>query len=127
MAYVYMQKPRPTNTTGVDVTLKVIDPNGNTYDIGTATSDSNGMYSLMWMPEVPGKYTIVATFAGTKGYWPSYAQTALGVLESPETTPGPTATTASVSDMYFIPAVIGIIAAIVLATAVILLVLRKRP
>ena len=127
MEYVYMQKPRPTTTTGVDVTLKVIDPNGNTYDIGTATSDSNGMYSLMWEPEVPGKYTVVATFAGTKGYWPSYAQTALGVLESPEVTPGPTSAPALISEMYFIPAVIGIILTIVLAAIVILLVLRKRP
>ena len=47
MEYVYMQKPRPTDVTGVDVTLTVIDPNGNTYDIGTATSDSYGHYNLM--------------------------------------------------------------------------------
>jgi hypothetical protein len=127
MEYVYMQKPRPTNTTGVDVTLKVLDPNGNTYDIGTATSDSNGKYSLMWEPPVPGKYTVIAAFAGTKGYWPSYAETALGVAEEPATTPGPTNAPATVTDMYFIPAVVGIIIAIALATIVIVLVLRKRP
>ncbi len=127
MAYVYMQKPRPTNTVGVTVTLRVLDPNGNTYDIGTATSDSNGMYSLMWQPEVPGKYTVTANFAGTEGYWPSHAETAVGVLESPDVTPGPTAAPVSVSDMYFVPAVIGIIAAIILAAIAILLVLRKRP
>lgn len=29
MEYVYMQKPRPTDTVGVDVTFTAVDPNGN--------------------------------------------------------------------------------------------------
>ncbi len=129
MEYVYMQKPRPKDNEviGVDVILKVIDPNGNTYEIGTAISDANGMYSLMWEPPVPGRYTVLATFAGTKGYWPSRAETSLGVAEAPESTPGPTTAPASIADTYFIPAVVAIIVAIVLATVVIVLMLRKRP
>jgi hypothetical protein len=39
MEYVYMQQPRPTNATGVDVTISVLDPNGNCYDVTTTTSD----------------------------------------------------------------------------------------
>ena len=39
MEYVYMQQPRPTKATGVDVTISVLDPNGNCYDVTTTTSD----------------------------------------------------------------------------------------
>jgi hypothetical protein len=78
MEYVYMQKPRPSNTVGVDVLLSIIDPNYNLHEI-TATSDSLGMYSVMWEPPVPGKYTVVATFEGTESYWPSQAETVFGV------------------------------------------------
>jgi hypothetical protein len=127
MEYVYMQKPRPFNTTGVEVTLTVLDPNGNMYEIGKATSDSNGKYSLMWEPPVPGKYVVTATFTGTKGYWPSHAETALGVADETAATPGPTAAPATITEMYFIPAVIGIIVAIALATVIIVVALRKRP
>ena len=34
MEYVYMQKPRPTDTIGVPVTISVIDANGNYRQIG---------------------------------------------------------------------------------------------
>ena len=51
MQYVWMQYPRPTNTTGVSVTLAVIDPNNNYYEVGTATSDENGFYSCAFTPE----------------------------------------------------------------------------
>ncbi len=46
MGYVYQQKPLPTNFTGVSVTVDVIDSNGNYRNIGTATTDATGMYSL---------------------------------------------------------------------------------
>ena len=46
MEYVYMQKPRPTDTTGVPVTLSVVDSNGNYREIGTTTSDADGFYQL---------------------------------------------------------------------------------
>ena len=85
MEYVYMQKPRPMDTVGVDVILTVIDPNNNVYDIGKATSDSSGKYSLMWQPPVPGKYTVIATFAGSESYWPSYSEAAFGITEAAPT------------------------------------------
>ena len=82
MGYVYMQKERPTNTIGVNVTLSVLDSNGNTYNIGNATTDASGAYSLMWQPSILGKYTIFASFAGTNSYYPSSAETAVGVVEA---------------------------------------------
>ncbi|MCW4002398.1 MAG: hypothetical protein NWE95_00590 [Candidatus Bathyarchaeota archaeon] len=125
MQYVHMQYPRPTDVTGVDVTISVIDPNGNVYDVGTATSDARGFYSCVFEPEVPGKYTILASFAGTKGYYGSFAETAINVEEAPQATEQPIVEEKqSMADMYFIPAVIAIIVAIAIATV---LILRKKP
>jgi hypothetical protein len=87
MEYVYCQRPLPTNTVGVEVILETLDPNFNYYEIGRATTDQSGSFSLMFEPLVPGKYTIFARFAGTDGYWPSYAETAIGVVEAGGATP----------------------------------------
>jgi hypothetical protein len=128
MEYVYMQKPKPTNTTGVEVSIDAIDPNNNLVHLGTATSDPSGLYSLAWTtPDVPGKYTIIATFAGSESYYGSYAETAAIVAQAPEPTPQPTPTPAYMAETYFLPATIGMILAIVIATAVIVMMLRKRP
>ncbi|PVX25599.1 MAG: hypothetical protein CW691_04160 [Candidatus Bathyarchaeum sp.] len=81
MLYVYKQFELP-DVTGVEVKLEVLDPNGNFYEIGTVTSDASGMFKLFWEPEVPGEYTIIATFKGTESYWGSYAETAIGVTEA---------------------------------------------
>jgi outer membrane protein assembly factor BamB len=83
MLYVYKQFPRPADATGVDVILTVIDPNNNVYDIATVTSDSSGMFKKMYTPEVPGEYTVIATFAGSGGYYGSFSETAFGVDEAP--------------------------------------------
>jgi hypothetical protein len=90
MEYVYMQKPRPTNAKGVTVTIDAVDPNNNFIHIGTVTSDTSGLFSYAWeTPDIPGKYTIIATFAGSEGYWPSYAETAMYIEEAPAATPTP--------------------------------------
>ena len=78
MAYVYMQKPRPTDTTGVPVTISVVDANGNYRDIGS-TKTENGFFSVTWTPDIPGKYTVYASFQGSQGYWPSNAMSAFVV------------------------------------------------
>jgi hypothetical protein len=36
----------------------------------------------MWTPPITGKYTITATFEGSNSYWPSSAETAIGVTEA---------------------------------------------
>jgi hypothetical protein len=129
MGYVYQQKPLPTNFTGVPVSIVAVDPNSNTITLGTATTDTNGLYHFTWAtPKVPGDYTVYATFAGTNGYWPSKAVTAMTVAETPQATAEPTQAPASMADQYFLPVSISIILAIVIVgTVLAMLLLRKRP
>jgi len=129
MSYVYQQQPEQTNFTGVTVTLTAIDPNGNFITLGSATTDATGHFIYAWQtPQVSGKYTITATFAGTNGYWPSNAETGMFVQSAPPT-PAPTASPvtglATMSGLT-----IGIAAAaiaIIIAIAIVgLLILRKH-
>ena len=126
MEYLYQQQPKPTDAIGVDVTITVLDPNGNCYDVATATSDVNGFYSATFTPPVPGKYTVYATFTGSESYYGSSATTAINVEEAPAATAEPTPIPASAADLYFLPVSIGIIIAIVVIGLVIILMLRKR-
>jgi hypothetical protein len=128
MEYVYMQKPRPTDATGVPVVISVVDANGNYREIGTVTADSDGFYSLNWTPDIEGKYTVYASFGGSESYWPSHAVTAFAVDSAPAT-PTPTAQPITpLADMYILPGIAGIIVAIIVVGAVLaLLVTRKRP
>jgi len=126
MLYVYKQFERPADAVGVEVVVSVLDPNNNVYEVGRATSDSSGMYSLAFNPEVPGKYTIMASFEGSGAYYGSFAETAINVEEAPSATPEPTSPPASAADLYLVPGIVGIIVAIVVVGAVIVLMLRKR-
>ena len=129
MGYVYQQKPLPSDFTGVDVTVDVIDSNGNFRNIGTAQTDQSGMYTLTWKPDIPGSYKVIATFHGTNGYWPSYSETSF-VVDQAAANPTPVATTpsnlATTSDLmaYIVGATIAIIIAIAIVG---LLLLRKKP
>lgn len=126
MEYVYMQKPRPTDTTGVPVTLSVLDANGNYRGIGTVTSDANGFFTYNWTPDIPGQYNVYVSFDGSESYWPSHAETSFAV-DPAAPTPVPTeAVKLSTTDQYFVPAVAGIIVVIAIGFAVTILVLRKR-
>ncbi len=128
MQYVYMQLPRPTNTTGVPVNLFVVDANGNYRQIGTETTDSNGFFSLNWKPDIEGKYTVYASFAGSESYWPSNAEAAFAVDPAPAT-PSPQPTQSStVADQYFLPMSIAtILAVVVIGASLAILFLKKRP
>ncbi|MDR2707922.1 MAG: hypothetical protein LBB87_04175, partial [Nitrososphaerota archaeon] len=68
---------------GVPVSLDVLGPNGNYYNIGTTTSDGySGTFGFSdWVPEVAGQYTVTATFMGDESYGSSYATTYLVVSE----------------------------------------------
>ena len=126
MEYVYMQKGRPTNTTGVPITLSVVDANGNFRDIGTTTS-TDGFFSLNWKPDIAGAYTVYASFAGSESYWPAHAVTAFNVDPVAEhATLAPTQAP-SPADQYFVPAIAGLLVAIIVVGLLIILVLRKRP
>jgi hypothetical protein len=128
MGYVYQQRPLPTSFTGVTVSIDVIDSNGNYRNIGTAKTDSSGTYRLTWTPDISGDYTVIATFAGTNGYWPSYAEEGFTVMEEPAATPAPTQVQIlSTADTYLLPGIVAIIVAIAIGFAITILVLRKRP
>jgi hypothetical protein len=127
MGYVYQQKPCPTDFTGVDVTISVIDANDNYRTIGTATTDASGYYSIAWTPDISGKYTVYATFAGTNGYWGSSAVTGFTVDEQIATTTPQATLAPSAADLYFIPAIIGVIIAVIVVGAVIALLVTKKP
>jgi hypothetical protein len=128
MSYVYQQRPLAIDFQGVTVAIDVIDSNGNYRQIGTANTDASGYYSLQWTPDIEGKYTVIARFAGNNGYWPSYSETSFAV-DPTAPTPAPTdAPVKLASDMYFVPAVAGIIVAIAIVGIVLaLLLIRKRP
>jgi hypothetical protein len=128
MEYIYMQKPCPTTFTGVTVSLTAVDPNGNLIQIGTATTDAQGLYHYTWTPpDVPGDYKITASFASTNSYYGSAAETAMAVTQAPTVAPTATPQTnlATVADVmtYMVVAAVAIIIAIAIAT---LLILRKR-
>ena len=125
MGYVYQQKPLPANATGVAVSLDVVDANGNSRNIGVTTTDMNGQFSYQWTPDIAGKYTVYASFAGTNGYWPSSSETSFAVDEvAPPPTQIPTTNT-STDPLYFIASTIAIIIAIAIAT--VLIITRRRP
>ena len=127
MEYVYMQFPRPTDVTGVEVVLSVLDSNNNFREIGRTTSDSSGAFSYQWTPDITGKYTVIATFEGSKSYYPSYSETAFAV-DPAGPTPSPYAEKSlPPTEMYIVAGVVAIIIAIAIVGAVIVLMLRKRP
>jgi outer membrane protein assembly factor BamB len=127
MEYVYMEQACPTNFTGVEVVINVVDANGNYRTIGTATTDATGHYSLVWSPDITGKYEVVATFAGTNGYYGSSSTSTFAVDQPVATaTPQPTAAP-SAADLYFIPAIAGLFVAIIVSIALTVLVLTKKP
>jgi hypothetical protein len=127
MEYVYMQQSEPTNATGVDIQLYVLDANMNYRMIGTATTDTNGFYSYKWTPDIAGEYKVYAVFDGSNSYYGSKASASFAVDEPVATvTPQPTAAP-SMADQYFLPAVIGIIVAIIVVGLMTILMLKKRP
>ena len=133
MDYIYGQNAtlinNPPTPKGVDVTLSVIDSNGNMRNIGTATSDYKGFFSFNWTPDIEGKYAVYASFPGSESYWPSSGVTAFTV-ESADTTPAPTqlpqSNLVTTSDLLMYLAV-GVIAIIIAIAIVGLLLLKKRP
>ena len=83
MEYLHMQKPKPTNATGVKITLQAVDQNGVVSEIGSVTSDIYGNYGLAWTPSTAGTYQVIANFAGTESYGSSSASTYIVVGNAP--------------------------------------------
>ena len=128
MGYIYQDKPRLTDAKGVEVALSVLDSNNNYRDIGKATTNADGFFTFNWAPDIPGQYTVYATFAGSQAYWPSHAVTSFAV----DPAPAPAETSSNTSnvptqpplDLYLAAAT----AAIIVAIAIVgVLMLRKKP
>lgn len=133
MEYLHMQMPigglwGNQTITGIPVTLTAIDPNGNTEDIGTVTTNGYyGTFSKAWTPTLEGDYQIIASFAGDDSYGSSGAATGITVG------PAPTAITTTQPEliapdytMTIVTAAIGLAIIIIIGFAVTLLLLRKR-
>ncbi len=126
MAYVYMQQPKPTNATGVPVTLSVVDANGNYRTIGTTTSTTEGYFSYTWAPDIAGNYVVYASFGGSDSYWPSEAVSSFAVDEA-HATAAPTDHPVSIADQYFLPGIAAVIIVVVIIGVLSILMQRKRP
>jgi hypothetical protein len=123
MEYVYMQKERPADVLGVEVIISVVDPNNNCYEVARATSDESGYFGCTFKPEVPGLYTVVASFEGSKSYYGSFAETFINVESAPEPTPTATPEPREPVGTYFTISTIVIIVAIAIVA---ILILRRR-
>jgi hypothetical protein len=123
MEYVYMQKPRPTDVTGIPIQLYVLDSNNNYRQIGETTSDANGAFTFTWTPDIEGSYTVIASFAGSESFYPAQAESSFVVSSAaPTQAPYPEVSVPS-NEMYFIASTIAIIIAIAIATIILM---RKR-
>ncbi len=124
MEYLHMQKPMPSDATGVEVQLDVLDSNTNYYTIGIVTTDPSGSFGFAYEPEIPGLFKVIATFAGSNSYGSSYAVTYFNVEDAPAATPAPTPTPAPMTDTYVLGIGSAILVAVIIGFA--LLLLRKR-
>jgi hypothetical protein len=92
MEYAYMQQRHPRDllgrdAKGVTVHITAMDPNNNTRDFGTATTDAWGNYVFEFEPEVPGMYQLIVTFEGSNAYWRSSTTTYVKVGPAAEKAP----------------------------------------
>jgi outer membrane protein assembly factor BamB len=134
MEYLHMQMPigglwGNATITGIPVTLTAIDPNGNSVNIGTVTTNGYyGTFSKAWTPDLEGDYQIIASFAGDDSYGSSSAATGISVGQAPATSTPQAELVVPDYTMTIIAAAIGIIIAVVIAIAIVgVLLLRRRP
>jgi hypothetical protein len=128
MEYLHLQYPIAgiwgnETITGVPVSIDVQDPNGNYRHIADVITDGySGTFGYTWQPDLPGQYTVTATFNGDDSYGSSFASTYVSMTDTPIATPTsteqPLASQAPV-EMYFAASTIAIIIAIALAAIVI--------
>ncbi|MDR1992051.1 MAG: PQQ-binding-like beta-propeller repeat protein [Nitrososphaerota archaeon] len=126
MNYLYQQQPKPNNATGVPVILSVVDGNDNYREIGQVISDANGFYSFNWKPDIAGKYTVYALFAGSESYYSSNAVTAFTVDDVAPAESNEPQVSNPPTELYFAVSTAAIIIAIAVVGAVLLMAVKKR-
>ncbi len=122
--YLYMNKPMPTNATGVSVFLQAMRSDGTVVDISHVTTDVMGHYEYTWTPPDQDTYKILATFEGSESYYSSSTQTALSVGAA---LPTPALQAAADNTPMFIASTAAIIIAIAIVGLMMVRMLRKRP
>ncbi|HEX9863127.1 MAG TPA: PQQ-binding-like beta-propeller repeat protein [Candidatus Bathyarchaeia archaeon] len=130
MEYLHLQQPiaglwNNETITGVPVSLDTLDPNGNYVHVGDVTTDGySGTFGFTWEPEVPGQYTVTATFRGDDSYGSSFATTYVSVSEAlPATaTPEPPQAPPDYTLLLYALLAVGIIAIILM----LIVLFRKR-
>ncbi|NLF87537.1 hypothetical protein GX563_01800 [Candidatus Bathyarchaeota archaeon] len=126
MEYVYMQQPKPTNTTGVPIVINIVDSNGNYRTVGTTTSDASGYWALTWTPDIEGDYKVIADFAGSESYYGSSDEAFFNAAAPASTSTVAPAFNSESIQGYVIGVGVAIIVAIAIIGALIMLTLRKR-
>ncbi len=130
MEYVYEQQLLPANSSGVPITISVLDANNNYRVIGTTTSNTMGTFAYTWTPDIPGAFTIYANFEGSNSYYPSSAAIQINAATPAQPTSTTTAQTnvATTGDLmtYILAAAIAIIIAIAIVGVLIVMSIRKR-
>jgi hypothetical protein len=89
MLHVYKQYPCPTDVKGVDVFVKILDPNGDYYST-IVTADGSGAFSMAWIPQIVGMYQVTVLFQGSASYYPSWATTSFVIDQAPDYPEAPT-------------------------------------
>lgn len=120
MDYLQLQMPidgiyHNATVEGVSVMLIAINENGETIDIGTATSDTSGKFAYAWTPPDEGSYKITATFAGSESYGSSWDEANIDVSQAGEpTTSEPISQTSADNSMLLYGIMILVIIAIII-------------
>jgi outer membrane protein assembly factor BamB len=93
----------------------------------SAITDGNGGFTVKYMPDMVGDWTVVASWAGDTTHSAGSSQSQTLAVTEPST-PQPTQALQSAADLYFVPGIIGVIVAIIAVGAVLaILVTKKRP
>jgi outer membrane protein assembly factor BamB len=113
-----------SNVGRVPATVTLDKPDSTFVDIPLMTDD-NGNFMVIYTPDLAGEWSAVAWWNGDATHTASSSETLSFTVVEPQT-PEPTSAPVSLADQYLLPSVIGIIAAIVVVGAVIVLMLRKK-
>lgn len=92
----------------------------------SAVTDGNGGFTVKYIPEMIGEWSVVVSYAGDATHIASSSQ--IQTFTVTETaTPANIQVPQSAADLYFIPAIVGVIVAIVVVGAVLALLVTKKP
>ncbi len=89
-----------------------------------------GTFGFTWTPDIPGNYTVYASFAGSNSYYPSSAATQIYASisqASPTATAQINLATSDLINNLMIYLLAGVIAIIIAIAIAVVLILRKRP